>query len=163
LPSKKAQHYGGGVEADVTDAAYKNAMAKRDALVRELERVDMFLELYKEFAPTNYDDSGAASISVEPTKRGNVTARIVDAAESVIRAAGKPVSRADILKALEDQGIPVGGKDPGATLASALWRDRERFVSIKGYGYWLRQVSYADAFYDPKIEEVMGVTEGYES
>ncbi|MGD0634933.1 MAG: hypothetical protein ABSA13_11750 [Beijerinckiaceae bacterium] len=153
----------------MVDEAYKNALAKRSVLAREIERIDTFLELYREFGGSpmeEYSSSKTSSehrddisgVSSDRAPKG-ATAKITEAAEQVILAAQRPRPRADLLKEIEARGIVIGGKDPAATLSSALWRERDRFVNIKGFGYWLKHLKYDPAFYDPELEELMGTTE----
>jgi len=132
--------------------------------VKELERIDTFLSLYKEFdvvgdsapLPSPGRAPAASTNDIQRAARGT-GAKMLDLAEEAIREAGRPMLRLDLLKAIEERGLKVGGKDPGATLASGLWRDRQRFVSIKGHGYWLKTQPYEPASYDPALESVIGV------
>jgi hypothetical protein len=150
----------------VPDAAYQNALARRAALVKELERIDTFLSLYKEFdvvgdsalLPSPVKASAASTNDAPRAPRGT-GAKMLDLAEEAIREAGRPMLRPDLLKAIEERGLTVGGKDPGATLASALWRDRDRFISLKGHGYWIKAQPYEPANYNPALESVIGVTD----
>lgn len=153
----------------MVDEAYKNALSKRSALVREIERVDTFLELYREFgghtaevdasSKTSFEHHGDTSSGSTDRAPKGASAKITEAAEQSILAAQKPISRMDLLKAIDARGVVIGGKDPAATLSSAIWRERDRFVSIKGFGYWLKHLKYDPAFYDPELEELMGTTE----
>lgn len=153
------------------DVAYKNALNRRDAIMgerdkldREIDRINNFLDLYREFGGeidvTNASATNDAS-SEGRAPRGS-GARMLDAAEAILRERQDPMPRADLLNAVESAGVVIGGKDPAATLASALWRDKDRFVNIKGRGYWLRDRIYSDAHYYPDLEEMLEVTDGNE-
>jgi hypothetical protein len=150
----------------VPDAAYQNALSRRAALVKELERIDTFLSLYKEFdvvgnsapLPSRVEPPPASTNDVQRAARGT-GAKMLDLAEEAIREAGRPMLRPDLLRAIEERGLKVGGKDPGATLASALWRDRDRFISLKGHGYWIKSQRYEPAQYNPNMSLFGGPTE----
>lgn len=128
------------------DTAFSRAIARREALAREIDRLDAFIAMYKELS------EAAPVVRVgEPERRspeGKVAAgvmRIADAAMSALEKADHPLSRAELLQAMEAAGVTVGGKDPAATLGTAMWRDR-RFENIKGRGYWIagRPLTAAD-------------------
>ncbi len=141
---------GGKREGLMSDAAFKNALARRDSLIRELERIDTFLELYREFS----GQTSNVPPDMESRAARGSTARIADASEEIISLMGRPVPRPELLKALENAGVPIGGKDPAATLASALWREKERFISLRSHGYWLKPKPYPAADYDPQREQI---------
>jgi hypothetical protein len=147
----------------MSDAAYQNALARRAALTREIERVDAFLGMYREFSAIVSDKAAISEADerVAPEERAarGTGAKMLDLAEDAITAQSRPLTRVELLKAIEDRGLKVGGKDPGATLASALWRDKDRFVNIKTHGYWLKAKPYEAASYYPEDEELYGVTD----
>jgi hypothetical protein len=62
---------------------------------------------------------------------------------------GRPLSRGDVVKALSDRGIRVGGDNPATNVGTIMWRAKGDFVNLKPHGYWPRDVSYARAGYDP--------------
>lgn len=139
----------------MSDDAYRNALARRGELVKEIERINSFIEMYREFSGSPIK----GAIDTETRAERGVGAKIGDVAHAIITAAGRPVPRPELLMSIEATGLKIGGKDPAATLASALWRDKDRFVSIKNYGYWLKERPYHHAHYDPQVESIMGVTE----
>lgn len=62
-----------------------------------------------------------------------------DAAEQILRETGKPMTGANLLKALPAKGVQVGGEKPDVNFTSTLSRD-ERFYSLRENGtyfWWL--------------------------
>lgn len=130
------------------DAAQK----KRAELLKELEKIDHFLETYRSLAielkleSANESGTQAATDAAEnpvdrermevgeadvapaaPTKRARVTDNpkprdVVAAAVNVIRERGRPMSRRDIHRALAERGMVVRGADPIKALGTMLWR-----------------------------------------
>ena len=141
--------------------AYQNALARKQALLQELHKVEQFLALYAEFSgsATTPDTGTAHTPETRRASSKTASATIVDASVEAIEAAGRPLSRQTLLEMLHGRGIQIGGKDPGATLGSALWRAKDTVVSLKGFGYWLRQRSFPEAGYDPADPASPGVTE----
>ncbi|PVB59528.1 hypothetical protein DCO57_21865 [Labrenzia sp. 011] len=73
-----------------------------------------------------------------------------------IKNAKRPLQRIELLNAIKELGVDVGGKDPAATLATVVWRDKNKFVNLKGFGYWLVSEPFAPAHYDPSSNDTKG-------
>lgn len=77
-----------------------------------------------------------------------------DVFEKHIRAAGKPLTRSELLTLIEsDQmapDLPIGtAEDQAKYLGTLLWRNRSDFRNLPGFGYWLKREPYPLANYDP--------------
>jgi len=155
----------------LSDPIYDAAVAKRENLLKDLEKINNFLEAYQTIAvelkleernkketqiasqkPVNSVDSeqkgGVKEEKSEVPRRSRVTdnpkpSDVVAAAAEVIREKGRPMSRRSIHKALAEQGIVVNGADPVKALGTMLWRSgKEVLVQIEGRGYGLKGVEY---------------------
>jgi len=61
-----------------------------------------------------------------------------DVAYDILIQAAKPLHYRELLQKIEEQGIHIGGRDPGSTLIAYLGRDK-RFAKVKvdnKRGYW---------------------------
>jgi hypothetical protein len=65
----------------------------------------------------------------------------------VIRAAGRPLTRSDLVKGLEERGLTLDSKDKPRYVGTILWRLRDQFENLEGHGYWLKGEPYAPANY----------------
>lgn len=111
------------------------ALAKRERLKAEMERVDTFLAMAYEFqgekAPAIPTMTDADKIA-EPVRRAasrapaGVGAETAKVAESIIRAADKPMATRDLVPLIEAHDIEIGGKDKVATLSARLGNDAKR-------------------------------------
>jgi len=70
-------------------------------------------------------------------QKGSAIEETADAAERILRKAGRPVSRGELYKILVAQGIAIGGKNPRNALATRLYHSG-RFQTIEGQGYVLK-------------------------
>lgn len=61
----------------------------------------------------------------------------VQAAKLILEEA-RPLMRSELLTRFAAIGKPLPGNDPLKTAGTKLWRARERFVNLRGAGYWLR-------------------------
>jgi hypothetical protein len=126
----------------VMDETLRNAISRRDTLRRELEAWDAFIAAYSaQFRDTASSDVSQADLFTErkPTRAGRREAvrLMMDEAERLILAAGRPLSRSQLLEQLETNGFKVEGGDKSKVLGTNLWRSA-RFHSIKSAGYWPR-------------------------
>jgi hypothetical protein len=149
----------------MTDVGYEKAMARRDEcakavnekiqeiedLKREISRIDRFLSEWREFAgltPTSEESPTPQDVVAKGRRPDNPSREIVgDKVEEFLRAKGAPISRNDLLRALDVEGIKIEGKDPSMVLSTMLWRMSDRFVRLRGHGYWLRGVPCPAAMY----------------
>jgi len=58
-------------------------------------------------------------------------------AHQIIEEAGRPLTRSQIIQRFADAGKPITG-DASKNAGTKLWRAKEKFVNIRGAGYWLR-------------------------
>lgn len=154
------------------DSAVFNAMKRREELREELGEVERFLKLYNKFKTSaspvqtalelhgvNIERDGEQTESGEPQveevtvaappRRGWTREMLRPQIRSTILAAGRPLTRTAILKALDERDIPVGGSDRSKNMGTILWRLNGDFVSLEGFGYWPRNEPYPPAGYDP--------------
>ncbi len=56
----------------------------------------------------------------------------------IIREVGLPMTRGDLVEALERRDIHIPYEDKGRYIGTIAWRHKGTFESIEGKGYWLR-------------------------
>lgn len=122
-------------------AIHQEAIASLDG---QIALVRQFLDAYaaKMAAPTERAHrEGQADLFADRTYKGSKAARsqyvakMMDEAEGLIRAAGRPLTRSQLLDALTSRGFSIQGGDQSKVLGTNLWRSG-RFWSLKGLGYW---------------------------
>lgn len=142
----------------MAEDAYKNALAKKQRLLRELEEVNNFLKLYQRFTPKGQakPEPAAASHNEEPVdktasgKKVSVPAKFEPIIRHVLLIAGRALPRSMLLKKLEENGTPIPGKNPSKNLGTIMWRLRDQFTNIEGFGYWVAGVTNDAAHYIPE-------------
>ena len=65
---------------------------------------------------------------------------IAQTIERVIREVGHPLTRGQLVSALERRDIDLPAADKARYLGTIIWRHKKIFVNIEGRGYWLRNV-----------------------
>ncbi|HVC51470.1 MAG TPA: hypothetical protein VND87_05575 [Stellaceae bacterium] len=70
----------------------------------------------------------------------------------------RPLTRTQLLRWMEENGTPVTGIDASKNAGTKLWRARDRFVNIRGAGYWFKGRPCPAVGYDPKSAE--GIVDG---
>jgi hypothetical protein len=58
--------------------------------------------------------------------------------ERLIREAGHPLTRGEIVKAFEARDVEIPAKDPARYLGTIAWRHKGMFKNVEGLGYWLK-------------------------
>lgn len=150
------------------DRAYRNALAKAEALRAELRRVEAFLELYREFAGREGDAPAEAApparsplqLSAAPNDGEHAgaddnmsisQAEMEKLAREAILDAGRPLTRKLLLRRLAILGVRIGGADPLKNVGTKMWRARDKFVNLDRFGYWPSDVPNPDHGYDPTV------------
>lgn len=67
--------------------------------------------------------------------------------KQILHERRKPMTRTDIVEALELKGIPVAGADRNKAIGTIMWRMRDEFVNLQGWGYWLASEDFPQAAY----------------
>jgi hypothetical protein len=144
------------------DKAYRNAMKRRQELQAELREIDHFLDLWKRYAGTEPEQFPLADtfggVAPAPAQRSEQRTQLSrEELAPLIRAVliehGRPMRRGQLVTALIDRGIHIGGIDPNKNLGTIMWRLRDRFTNLEGYGYWPNDVSCESAGY--LVEEIV--------
>ncbi|MBX3505789.1 MAG: hypothetical protein KF895_09950 [Parvibaculum sp.] len=115
------------------------ALRRKKELMAELDRIEKFLAAAAEFSDGANAKKAAGGSSGGPrTSAGPKPAQVVSAVEKILSGAEKPMTRGELLNELKALGLEIGGSNPANTLGTTISRDPERFVNLRGLGYWLR-------------------------
>lgn len=127
------------------DTAYEKAQRRREEIRKELEEIDLFLRLHQKFSFGTMAEPQATTDQSRPTvsakadtlpKRNLSKEAMAKAVRQLMIDRQRPMTRTDIVEALELKGIPVAGVDKPRALGTIMWRLRDRFVNLSGLGYW---------------------------
>ena len=137
------------------DDAIRIAIARRAQLAEEMALVDQYIALHAKLfgetkgseienvSKTDGNDDGLADTSGAVTvKRRNNPKAVADRVEAILRQEGRPIQRGELIKRVEDSGMPIHSVDKGKYIGTILWRESDRFVNVEGAGYWLAGVSW---------------------
>lgn len=109
------------------------AIARRDALLAEVSRLDQFIETAKSL------ESGGLGVAPAPAPLSAAEATpaaLVTAVSGILREAGRPLGRGEIFRRLQAGGVRISGVDPVKNLGTILWRSG-RFDNT-GRAYWFK-------------------------
>jgi hypothetical protein len=146
--------------------ALANALKEKKELQERLERIEQFLALYDEFSRTKEETvdtlsgvssavrgtvdamhrvlrSGTATVVTEqvvpPRRLSPVQLAVL--AKGAIKDAQHPLTRYELVSALEERGVIVPGETKemkGRYVGTIMWRNSDDFENIEGRGYWLK-------------------------
>ena len=144
----------------MSNDAYRNALARKRALLQEIREIEKFLSLYERFSGTKPEDTELLppsdfpdAIRTTPTslsallsgkKRHGYPQKVANAVERILRDSGRPMNRNELAVELESRGVAIPSDDKGRYIGTILWRQAKRFRNIEGRGYWLQNEELPD-------------------
>jgi hypothetical protein len=153
----------------MSDEVYERAVQRLDELDRETKELQIFINLYRQTrqrlgldvssearARTTQEQSRLEfdAASQQGATPGRVVdnpkpAVVVDAVLEILETQGRPMSPKQLHTALTARGLIVRGAQPVKTLATNLWRAKDRIVALEKFGYWAKDKAYGPAGYFP--------------
>lgn len=137
------------------DALLEQALQRREQLRAELEAIDRFIHSYSAVREGRRMEVSNADLfrAVEPrtvtgraARSAAVNAAMKDAV-GIILEAGRPLSRSEVLRRLEERGHVLEGGDKSKVLGTNLWRSG-LFLNLKGAGYWPKSTPLPNQYAD---------------
>jgi len=135
----------------------KVAQLRKKEIMAELARIEEFLqmaEMYidgdsgKKSSPTGSGSGGSGR-----TSSGPKPAQVIAATEKILGEATAPMTRGELLSSLKEIGLEITGTNPANTLGTTLSRNEDKFVNIKGFGYWLSVRDFPKGNYFARRED----------
>jgi hypothetical protein len=133
------------------------AKKKLAAALREAAELRRFIETYEalaagaeRIAPDEIEGQLGGNLSTEnthhsvdnPRRRGRGPGvrptQIAEMMERLIREIGTPLTRGQIVEALERRDVEIPAQDKQRYIGTIAWRKKSKFINIDGLGYWLR-------------------------
>jgi hypothetical protein len=158
----------------MSETALQNALARRAALLQELEKLDSFIELYHELSRGSDMDKSSepapSGMTLGPSLitsgrvfvAGHTRVRprsLAPMVREILLEQGRPMTRTQITEALRAKNITMPSPDEARYLGTILWRFRDEFINIEGEGYWPRDIPCQAVEYVPtEIEEAFNST-----
>jgi hypothetical protein len=158
----------------MSDEIIRRLLKRREAALRELERVDELIKLYQEVKKgeaEKEDTSNEFSILFGPLVGENVRPHqrrpptyvspsqkvrpkdVGPIARRLMLDNGHPMTRTELLDALKKSGVRLAGTDEARYLGTIMWRLRDEFINIEGHGYWPRDIPCEAVGYVPGGDE----------
>lgn len=134
------------------DQVLSKALKRRLELENELAKLDQFIDMYRELEGTNREavDTGGNSPAVNMVAaalRGDQMIRprgrpadFANIMETILKDEGRPMQRGDFVIEVEKRGHLIPSEDKPRYLGTILWRREDKFQSVEGRGYWLKDV-----------------------
>lgn len=116
-------------------------LKRREELRLESEALDRLITTYRDLALLEKErevDQLELGIGGNSKRaRSAYVAEMMAAARRLILSEGRPMTRSQLLRRLEQEGYVVDGKDKAKVLGTNIWRS-EQFDHVDGLGYWPR-------------------------
>ena len=136
--------------ADLNEASYQALIEERDRLKKALEMVSEAIEKYERIASLKQElatlmTSGPLPADRKRRRNPLSPSRLAAVAREIILEAGRPLTRSEIVAAMEARGIELVGADRVKNVGTILWRHRDEFENIPERGYWPKGVPLKSA------------------
>lgn len=129
--------------SDSTRDLLANLLKRRDELRRESEALEKLIDTYRQLALLEREDpvDQLELWRANPSRRARsaYVAEMMSGARRLILAAGRPLTRSELLRGLESEGYVIDGKDKPKVLGTNLWRS-EQFRHLGSLGYWPKNI-----------------------
>jgi hypothetical protein len=102
-------------------------------------------------APLGRMASDLEALGTQTKNEALPPAEIIPHVREALLAAGRPMKRGELVKALSARSIQLAGKDKNKNLGTILWRHPDQFVSLDRLGYWVKGVPLPGV-YEPSDE-----------
>ena len=113
------------------------AEARRAELKQELAKLDEFVSMYHTLdgaiTPPLPRTIAATTYTPSP-QRGTPHSKVIDTAKKIVVEKGVPLTRTQLVQALEARGMNIGGTDKSKNMGTIIWRSKA-FDNV-GDGYW---------------------------
>jgi hypothetical protein len=132
--------------------ARKTAIAERNRADEVVRKLDALIADYTDSNPPEKASEQGDMFDRPPrtrAERAEYVTRMMTAAEDLILLTERPLTRSELLDGLQFKGFEVEGSDKSKVLGTNLWRSN-RFVSLKGAGYWPKSAPLPAEFRDAK-------------
>lgn len=120
-------------------------LAEVEAAMKAIQRA---AEALNKVGPLSTDDVSPFDTAhqKEPNRRvrrrGPIRpSEVAEHVRSILQMHGRPMTRGELAKALEQRGVPLVAVDKGKNVGTILWRHPSMFVNLDKLGYWLRDVA----------------------
>lgn len=115
---------------------------RKAKLIEELDMIDQYLKLHQKLfpsaAPANKSGPETPDDAKETDAAKNDPREVAARVVAILREHGKPIQRGELVRKIEESGLPIHSKDKNKYLGTVLWRNRDTFVNIEGHGYWIK-------------------------
>jgi hypothetical protein len=133
------------------DDLLARALARRDALRKELSALENFIHSYSQVRSEDVQPNAGVQNELWPSRpsprveRAAAVKRAIDEAERMILKENRPLTRTELVRRLIEAGHQLEGSDKSKVFGTNVWRSR-RFFNIKGAGYWPKTAPIPDEF-----------------
>lgn len=130
------------------DSVVTNALKKKRKLELELSRINAFLDTYEELSgnriirdemlstsdKTDSQNESSTDLMDSPKRRNNLK-KLLAVASRLIREAGRPLTRGEIVEGMDRLNVTIHAADKSKYIGTLLWRNKDMFRSTGGDGY----------------------------
>jgi hypothetical protein len=128
------------VPPDSTRELLAKLLKRREELRIESEALDNLIRTYSSLSHLKIAEPEAPQLDLWKARnsskaRSAYVAEMLEEARRIIIAEGRPMTRSELLRRLEQAGFIIEGRDKSKVLGTNIWRSK-KFETVEGQGYW---------------------------
>jgi hypothetical protein len=128
---------------------------ERASIETQLADVQKFLDTFAAYAQLDPQVGMVPASGLRVHKEGKLRnppkEEVLSIVSVVLERAARPMQLRELFDEVGAAGVRLEGTNPPAILGTMIWRARDRFVNLRGHGYWFVDRPYKAASYHPDI------------
>ena len=125
---------------DSTRELLAKLLKRREELRVESEALENLIQTYTSLSHLRVAEPEAPQLDLWKARhsskaRSAYVAEMLAEARRIIIAEGRPMTRSELVRKLEQAGYVIEGRDKSKVLGTNIWRSK-KFEAVEGQGYW---------------------------
>lgn len=125
---------------DSTRELLSKLLKRREELRVESEALENLIQTYTSLSHLKASQAEAPQLDLWKARhsskaRSAYVAEMLAEARRIIISEGRPMTRSEIVRRLEEAGFIIEGRDKPKVLGTNIWRSK-KFEAVEGKGYW---------------------------
>ncbi len=130
---------------DSTRELLAKLLKRREELRLESEALDNLIQTYTSLSHLKASQTEAPQLDLWKARhsskaRSAYVAEMLAEARKIIIAEGRPMTRSELVRGLEQAGYVIIGRDKSKVLGTNIWRSK-KFEPVEGQGYWPNDIA----------------------
>ena len=130
---------------DSTRELLSKLLKRREELRLESEALENLIQTYTSLSHLKIAQNETPQLDLWKARhsgkaRSAYVADMLAEARRIIISEGRPITRSELVRRLEEEGYVIEGRDKAKVLGTNIWRSK-KFEAVEGKGYWPNDIA----------------------